>query len=688
MLPAFVIGLREGLETVVILGAVVVFTRLRHRSDLLPRIWRACALAAAICVVIGLVIRYVEVNLPWHQQEQFETVVGAVAVATVTYMVIWMSRFPKDLRHNADAAASTSFARGSAHALVLLAFFAVLREGFEITVLVVATIGLTGRDAWLSTGGALLGLAAAVAVGVGVVRGTSSLDVSRFFRITALVLVVSAAGIAMTTVRTANAAGWITFGQHPQLDLSWLAPPGTILSSFTTGMLGLQPNPVLVEVVVWLAYLLSMTALVLWPKRPATAQGHRRTRWIATASVVIVLAVGLPISLSSWSGSSRPAAAAPAAVISASFDGVACATPVHCVAVGGFLPLDKDAANGDPDGDGQATHTLVESSDGVSWTRDPSPDEGQGGARLSGISCPTTTDCVAVGYYRPDPFPVSAKSAPPVFPLIESEHAGRWHIMVAPAVAPDSVLVSVSCPTTADCQSVGYTTIGQADGSAVESSFVERFDGRTWTLVPLPHTAGTSSGLNSVSCPSISTCVAVGETAPADALTSPRPLAEVLDDNVWTPTLLPLYGATSGLLYAISCTAPGRCVAVGNAVTGATTGGPLVLTMSGSSWSLDQTALEQQSDDASLTALGCADVDDCVAAGTFLDSGGMVLTRLDGSGWDPVSRPATVDSIEGISCPTASSCVLVGGAEVDGAGKTSSFVATLTGGHWAVGRSN
>ena len=224
-------------------------------------------MAALICAAVGFVLRLVEVSLPWRQQEQFETIVGLAAIVTVTYMIVWMRRFPKDLRRDSNSAAAAALARDSGKALVVLAFFAVLREGFEISVFVIATIGLTGHSAWLATGGAILGVVVAVAVGVGVVRGTTHLDVAKFFRLTALILVLSAAGIAMTTVHSANAAGWITFGQTPQFDLAWLAPPGSVLSSFTTGMLGLQPYPVLIEVVAWLVYFVPMVAVVLWPKR-------------------------------------------------------------------------------------------------------------------------------------------------------------------------------------------------------------------------------------------------------------------------------------------------------------------------------------------------------------------------------------------------------------------------------------
>jgi high-affinity iron transporter len=699
VLPAFVIGLREGLETVVILGAIVVFLRAGGRADLLPRIWRASAWAVAICVGIGLLIRYVEVNLPWRQQEQFETVVGLAAVLTVTYMVVWMRRFPKNLRRQSDEAAATALARDSGRALVALAFFAVLKEGFEVTVFVEATIGLTGRSAWLSTGGALLGILAALAVGIGIVKGSGNVDLGRFFRATAVVLVLSAAGIAMTTAGTANAAGWVTFGQLPRFDLSWLAPPGSLLSSFTTGMLGLQPYPVLLEVIVWVAYFVPMMGVVLWPRRPATDDlppgalttptRRRAAGLVVVGALTLAVVVTLAVVAAGGGGSGptpgvrslaprKPAAPAPR-VLFASLDGVSCAGPSDCMAVGDFLPLDKDAAAGDPDGDGQATHTLAESFDGAGWSRVPTPDVGLGGDVLSGISCPNATRCVAVGYYRAKPFPLSATEAPPDYPLIESYAGGRWQLVTGLIATPNSVLVSVSCPTTEECVAVGYAA---SSPKSSQSILLEKFDGRSWTVVRPPVALRTTSELDSVSCASTSSCVAVGSSAPVSDPADTRPIAEIMEaGGRWVAAALPSYGSGPGILYDVRCTAGGECVAVGNAATGRRTAGALVLSLDGSTWSLDRAAL-QQTGDTSLTALGCATGDECVAAGISLDTLKKVLVRVPATGWDPVAGPATSDNIEAIACVTPAEYVIVGSVMVNTFGNTRALTASLLGGEW------
>jgi high-affinity iron transporter len=273
MLPTFVIGLREGMEAALIVGIVAGFLGQQGRRDALRQVWIGVAVAVAICVAVGVVLQLVSSDLPQRQQEGLETVVGVIAGVMVTYMVLWMRRHSRDLKGDLESAAGSALASGSAQALVLMAFLAVLREGFETVVFLLATFHASG-NATLSWLGAVLGIALAVVLGYGIYKGGVRINLSRFFRVTGVVLVVIAAGLVMTAVHTANEAGWLTVGQAQAFDLSWLVRPGTPLSSFVTGVLGIQAYPAWIEVIAWLAYLVPMLIVLSWPqraRRPAVA---------------------------------------------------------------------------------------------------------------------------------------------------------------------------------------------------------------------------------------------------------------------------------------------------------------------------------------------------------------------------------------------------------------------------------
>jgi high-affinity iron transporter len=277
MIPTLVIGLREGLEASLIVGIVAAFLNRQGRRDALRQVWIGVALAILICLGIGVALHVTETELPQAQQEGLETVVGLFAVAMVTYMILWMRKHSRDMKGELEGAASAALANGSARALVAMAFLAVLREGFETVVFLLAAFNASG-NALASGVGALIGIVIAIGLGYGIYRGGVKINLAKFFRVTGVVLAVIAAGLVMTAAHTANEAGWLTIGQQQAFDLSWLVQPGTPLSAILTGVLGLQPYPVWIEVVVYLVYLIPMLAILLWPRRGKPASAAADTR--------------------------------------------------------------------------------------------------------------------------------------------------------------------------------------------------------------------------------------------------------------------------------------------------------------------------------------------------------------------------------------------------------------------------
>lgn len=266
MLPTFVIGLREGLEASLIVGIIAAFLVRRDRRDALRQVWVGVIVAVVICIGVGVGLQVLSADLPQRQQEGLETVVGALAIAMVTYMVLWMRRHSREMKGQLEGAAESALASGSATALVGMAFLAVLREGFETSVFLLATFQASG-NALLAGVGATIGIVVAVAIGYGIYRGGVRINMGRFFRVTGIVLVVVAAGLVVTTLHTAHEAGWLDVGQTQAFDLSWLIRPGSIASALLTGVLGIQPLPTVVEVAGWLIYLVPVLAFVAWPAR-------------------------------------------------------------------------------------------------------------------------------------------------------------------------------------------------------------------------------------------------------------------------------------------------------------------------------------------------------------------------------------------------------------------------------------
>jgi high-affinity iron transporter len=266
LLPTFVIGLREGVEAALIVGIIAAFLRQEGRGDALRYVWAGVGVAVVLCAAVGVTLQIVNEDLPQRQQEGLETIVGLAAVGMVTFMIVWMRRNARGLRKELERSAAGALARGSIYALVAMAFFAVLREGLETAVFLLAAFQ-AATNPGAAGAGAVIGLAVAVAIGWGIYKGGVRLNLSKFFRFTAAVLVLVAAGLLASAAHTAHEAGWLNVLQGQALDLSWLIVPGSVTSSLLTGMLGLQPQPSVAEALVYVLYAVPMLVYVLWPQR-------------------------------------------------------------------------------------------------------------------------------------------------------------------------------------------------------------------------------------------------------------------------------------------------------------------------------------------------------------------------------------------------------------------------------------
>ena len=283
MLPTFVIGLREGVEASLIVGIVAAFLQQQGRRDALRAMWAGVIAAILICTAVAVALQVLDQELPKRQQEGLETIVAAVAVGMVTFMIVWMRRHARDLAGQLRANAASALADGSAWALVAMAFFAVVREGIETAVFLLAALNASGNATSAGTG-AVLGILCAIVIGVGIYRGGVHLNLARFFRFTAVVLVLVAAGLVASAIHTAHEANWFNDLQAGGVDMSWLVRPGTIVGALLTGMFGVQPRPTVGETAGWLLYAIPVLTYVLWPARLRVSP--RRHRQISSLDAI------------------------------------------------------------------------------------------------------------------------------------------------------------------------------------------------------------------------------------------------------------------------------------------------------------------------------------------------------------------------------------------------------------------
>lgn len=294
-LGTFLIGLREGLEATLIVGIIAAFLK-RNGRPLRPMMIGVAA-AVLLSIAVGVTLQLLSRSLPQAQQEALETVIGVVAIVFVTTMILWMNHHARFMKRDLEHDASSALNSGGAWALAGMAFLAVLKEGFETAVFLLAAIQASASEG-AALGGAVVGILVAVAIGAGIYVGGLRLDLRMFFQLTGVFLVFVAAGLVMSALRTAHEAGWVVIGQQQVADFSTWMPKTSVLAAVVTGMFGIPTDPRLIEVLGWLAYLVPVLTIYFWPQRYAVPLERRPAlkRWLAAAAAVVavMLLVAVP----------------------------------------------------------------------------------------------------------------------------------------------------------------------------------------------------------------------------------------------------------------------------------------------------------------------------------------------------------------------------------------------------------
>lgn len=272
MLIAFLIMLREGIEAALIVGIVAGFLKQSGHSRLMPKVWLGVALAALMCLGIGYGIHSATGEIPQKEQEFVVGVIGLVAVAMLTYMILWMKKAARSMKQQLQDSVQTALNRGNGQgwALVGMAFLAVAREGLESVFFLLAVFQQS--PTWSMPVGAVLGLLAAVVIGALIYQGGMRLNLAKFFRWTGAFLIVVAAGLVAGSLRALHEAGVWNHLQEVVFDSSKYLHEDSPLGVLLGGFFGYTDHPTQGEVLAWLLYLVPVMIWFLHGSKPAAVQ--------------------------------------------------------------------------------------------------------------------------------------------------------------------------------------------------------------------------------------------------------------------------------------------------------------------------------------------------------------------------------------------------------------------------------
>lgn len=274
LLGSGLIGVREGLETGIVVMILVAFLVRSDRRDALRWVWLGVAVAVGAVLAVFAGIHYGTSTISGLAAEAVAGVASLIAVAIVTGMVLWMRRAAAHISSDLTAGMTRALELGPA-AILLLAFLAVGREGLETALLMVGYAENTSGSSWPLVG-LVLGVLVAVVLTIGLYQGTVRIDLRKFFTWTGAFLVVVAAGILAYGVRAIQTVGWLPGLGSRAFDISAVYDQSSWYGTLLAGIFNFRPDPTVAQVAAWCVYLAVVMTLFLRPSprsrvRTATA---------------------------------------------------------------------------------------------------------------------------------------------------------------------------------------------------------------------------------------------------------------------------------------------------------------------------------------------------------------------------------------------------------------------------------
>ncbi|TVR08214.1 MAG: hypothetical protein EA395_11655 [Phormidium sp. GEM2.Bin31] len=234
-LPTFVITLREGFEAALVVGIVLSCLKKAQQSQLNRWVFAGVGAGISASALVGWLF-YLGMGAIRRSQHPYTPIVEPllegtlciIAILMLSWMLLWMTQQARSLKGEIEGAVTSALAQDSDPAKSLtqgyaaawgvfsLIFIAVLREGFETVVFILAKF----QQGWVPTLGAVAGLAGAAGLGLLLFRAGVKINVGQFFQVMGILLLLIVSGLVISALKQVNGAVEALAQLQPQF-ASW-----------------------------------------------------------------------------------------------------------------------------------------------------------------------------------------------------------------------------------------------------------------------------------------------------------------------------------------------------------------------------------------------------------------------------------------------------------------------------------
>ena len=271
---SFSIIFREGLESALIIGAILTYLEASRNERFKKHVYYGIVLAFVATSVTWFIARYI-IDISGASKELIEAIAGVSAVGVLFWVSFWIlnkvetKKWIEFVKAKVWKATTT----GSVMVFVMLSFFTVYREGFETVLFYQAMLSFAKYMEWYVIAGLAIGLGVITGITFIVRKLGRKLPLRVLFGLTMGIGAYMSIAFMGNAVREFQEVGYIPtthlIGTVPRLDIN------------TAAMTGIHPTmeTIVAQLILLGVYLAgSLYVLVLQPKRNKAIESARKSR--------------------------------------------------------------------------------------------------------------------------------------------------------------------------------------------------------------------------------------------------------------------------------------------------------------------------------------------------------------------------------------------------------------------------
>jgi high-affinity iron transporter len=270
---SFSLIFREGLESALIIGAILTYLEASRNDRFKKHVYYGIIIAAGATAVTWFIAQYI-IELSGASRELIEAIAGISAVAVLFWVSFWVlnkietKKWIEFVKAKVWKATTT----GSLMVFVMLSFFTVYREGFETVLFYQAIFSFAKYMEWYVIAGLISGLVVIIGVALVVRRIGKKLPLRALFGFTMGIGAYMSIAFIGNAVREFQELGYI-----PTTPLVGIVPRFDINLATMTGI---HPTleSVVAQIILLSIYVVgSIYILVIQPKRQKSIEASRKS---------------------------------------------------------------------------------------------------------------------------------------------------------------------------------------------------------------------------------------------------------------------------------------------------------------------------------------------------------------------------------------------------------------------------